>query len=459
MAVVTTFITTPLTTALYPTWYQVKVERWRRGEIDWDGNALERDSRSDSITTVKNQLKTMPVRKLLVYLRLDGLSGICTLAALLSPNRAAALTSPQVHPAKAPKQTDQGMEEAVSADDHNETALRVHGVRLLELTDRDSSVMRVSAREQGMRDPVVNTFQAFGEWHDVSLMADVSVVPEYSYADTIINMARLETSDLLLLPWSETGTLADCQNGLEIDTANRFSNGAFTDFIYNILQRVQGNVGIFVEHNPKSSHPPTSNNRSPARTATSGSSIQSIWARNTSGARSHHIIFPFFGSADDHFALRFVLQLARNDQVTATIIQMSGNLHSTSTSSARDRQPDIVFFETLRDSVPESLQDRVVFQPCEVKEAISDPCELALAAVRRELSNTPNKPGCIVVVGRNSGLNQMSTGPSLDNSVGPDTYQVLGAVAATMIEPENGVFGSTFVLQAGMENPSADGYR
>lgn len=106
MALVTTFLAAPLTTARYPTWYQVKVERWRRGEIDWD-------SRSDSVTAVKNQVKTVPVRKLLVYLRLNGLSGICTLAALLSPNRAAALTSPQP--------TDQGMEEAVSADDNNET--------------------------------------------------------------------------------------------------------------------------------------------------------------------------------------------------------------------------------------------------------------------------------------------------------------------------------------------------
>lgn len=88
------------------------------------------------------------------------------------------------------------------------------------------------------------------------------------------------------------------------------------------------------------------------RQTTSGSSIQSVWSRNASGAPSHQIVFPFFGGEDDRFALRFVLQLARNDQVTATIIQMSG-LQSTFTSAARDRQPDIVFFETLHDTVPE----------------------------------------------------------------------------------------------------------
>lgn len=75
-------------------------------------------------------------------------------------------------------------------------------------------------------------------------------------------MARLETADLLLLPWSETGTLADEQNGLAIDTANRFSNGAYTDFIYNILlERVQGNVGIFIEHNPTNRLPAQTNHQ------------------------------------------------------------------------------------------------------------------------------------------------------------------------------------------------------
>jgi hypothetical protein len=39
--------------------------------------------------------------------------------------------------------------------------------------------------------------------------------------------------------------------------------------------------------------------------------------------RSHHIFFPYFGGADDRVALRFVLQLAQNPTVTATIIYLS----------------------------------------------------------------------------------------------------------------------------------------
>ena len=36
MALVTTFVSSPLTSYFYPLWYQKKVESWRRGEIDWD---------------------------------------------------------------------------------------------------------------------------------------------------------------------------------------------------------------------------------------------------------------------------------------------------------------------------------------------------------------------------------------------------------------------------------------
>ncbi|CAI7616187.1 unnamed protein product [Penicillium manginii] len=447
MALVTTFLTTPLTTALYPDWYQTKVERWRRGEIDWDGNPLQQDRRSDSVTAVKDQLKTVPVRKLLAYLRLDGLSGICTLAALLSPNRGSALATPRIHPSKEPKQTDEGIEDAISTD-QDETALRVHGVRLMELTDRDSSVMRVSAGEQALWDPVVNTFRAFGEWHDIALMAGVSVVPEHSYADTVVNMASQETTDLLLLPWSETGTLTDRHNGLEVDTASRFDNGSYTDFVTSVLQRVPGHVGIFIEHNPESRSPkrPT-----PPHPSASGMSIQSVWSRRVSGDRSHHIVLPFLGGEDDRFALRFVLQLAQNDQVTATIIQVPG-LQSPAPSSknasmTRDSQSDLVFFESLRDSIPEELKERVVFQQSTARETITDPTQLALSAVRSELDdNISGKSGSIVVVGRNRTLAE--NGASIDDSIGTDTYYALGAVASTMVDPQNKVFGSVLVLQA-----------
>lgn len=460
MALVTTFLTTPLTTLLYPNWYQVKVERWRRGEIDWDGNLVDNNDRNDSVALAKDEVKTIPVRKLLVYLRLDGLSGICTLAALLSTKRQPLSSS--VHPAKLPKQTDQSVEDPIT-EEEADPALRVHGVRLMELTDRDSSVMKVSvAGEHALWDPVVNTFRAFGDWHDLSLMAGVSVVPEYSYADTVIGMAQQDTADLLLLPWSETGTLADRTNGLEVTGANRFSNGTYTNFVADILQRVAGHVGIFIEHGPGSTKRPAI-----SRTA-SGMSIQaSIWSRTPSNNRSHHVVLPFFGGDDDRLALRFVMQLVRNDQVTATIIQISSaEVHkgttttvtpaSSSSVPAASSQSDIIFFETLRDSIPEELSDRVVFKQSDSKDSISDSVQMAVLSTREELKQTSNKANNIVIVGRRSVTSEVEI--ALEESIGHDTRQALGALGTAMLQPENKIYGSVLVLQAGTGG-LADYYR
>ncbi|KAJ5925440.1 hypothetical protein N7454_008079 [Penicillium verhagenii] len=446
MALVTTFITTPLTVSLYPNWYQIKVARWRRGEIDWNDNSVQKDGRSDSVSAVKEQLTTVPVRKLLVYLRLDGLSGLCTLAALLSPNRGN-VPLPQVHPGKKSKQTEQTVEDADESVGET-TALRVHGVRLMELTDRDSSVMKVAAGDQALWDPVVNTFRAFGEWHDLSLMAGVSVVPEYTYADTVVNMAHQDSSDLLLLPWSETGILADRHNGVEVNPSDRFSNGEYAGFVSDILKRVSGHVAILVDHIPEiSASRPTSQRQS------SGLAIQgSSWTRPSMGSRSHHIVFPFFGGEDDRFALRFVLQLAQNDHVTATVIHVPGSQsdlpRGTATSSAAS---DVVFFETIRDSIPADLQERVVFQAPAAQDTISDPGQLALAAVRAELEQNSNKPGSIVIAGRRSyAVEPTIVEPGVDEiSVGTGTSQALGTIGSLMVRPENKVFSSVLVLQAG----------
>lgn len=379
--------------------------------------------------------------------------------ALLSPSPGASSASPRLHPSRLPKPNEQSVEEVVTPAENDESALRVHGVRLMELTDRDSSVMRVS--EQALWDPVINTFKAFGEWNHMDLMAGVSVVPEHSYADTIVNTTRQDAADLLLLSWSETGTLIDRYNGLELDAANRFGNGAYTDFVCNVLERVPGNVGILVESSPDH----RSNSKRPA--STRSASAQGIpWPRQSTGHRSHHVVLPYFGGEDDRFALRFVLQIAQNDHVTATIIQMSGLLAESSKTAVStaapvpgpsgspvtsDSQSDIVFFETLRDSISDNIKERVVFQQIDLEESISDPVHMARNAIDAELNHAPDKSGTIVVVGRRSITIDSGVGSSSDDTIGSDTRRALGSMASAMVQPGGNVNGSVFILQAGVD--------
>ncbi|KAL2832067.1 Sodium/hydrogen exchanger family-domain-containing protein [Aspergillus cavernicola] len=469
MALVTTFVTTPLTTFIYPKWYQDKVERWRRGEIDWDGNPAQPSDRRDSVAVAKEHLQSHKVQRLLVYLRLDSLSSICTLAALLGPNQP---PTPQVHPEKSQRSLsspDPATEESAATDIEEDTSLKVHGIRLMELTDRDSSVMKVSeVDEQSLWDPVINTFRAFGQWHDISIMAGVSVVPEYSYADTVLGMTREDTKDLLLIPWSETGALSEHQGGLGMDEGSRFANGPYTGFVSTILTQSSCNVGVLIE---RSMYTRNAKARPALQRTLSARSIGSAIWTSPAATRSHHIVLPFFGGDDDRFALQFVLQLAQNDQVTATIIHIDlpatqkasakvpelpvkpkqhGLSSSTEVGSFRP-ESDTIFFATLCDSLPDTLSSRVVFKQISLRQGTPNAAiETAIESVKEEMAQSAHKAGNITVVGRhNNRVDQtLELGMPSSEEVGFDARGVLGAVAQAMVRTEHRTVGNVLVLQA-----------
>ncbi|KAL3460727.1 Sodium/hydrogen exchanger family-domain-containing protein [Aspergillus heterothallicus] len=456
MALVTTFATTPLTTLLYPKWYQDKVDRWRRGEIDWDGNAVQSSERSDSVTAAKEHIQSNKIRRLLVYLRLDGLSTICTLAALLGPNQP---PTPKIHPEKAAgsRTTEPVAEESGANDSEEDTSLKVHGIRLMELTDRDSSVMKVSELdEQSLWDPVINTFRAFGQWHNISIMAGVSVVPEHTYADTVLGMSREDFADLLLIPWSETGALSEHQGGLDMDEHNRFSNGPYAGFVSHILTQSSCNVGVLIE---RSMYTRNAKARPALQRTMSARSIGSaIYTSPPAATRSHHVVLPFFGGDDDRFALQFVLQLAQNDQVTATIIHIdlpAATLHPKHDPArlnfgVSDLESDLTFFETLRDSLPDSLSPRVIFKRITLGSGHDESAvQVAIDSVKEEMSQLTHKPGNITIVGRhNNRIDQALEIGATSDEVGTDARRVLGAVAQAMVRTENRTLGNVLVLQA-----------
>ncbi|KAE8409039.1 Sodium/hydrogen exchanger family-domain-containing protein [Aspergillus pseudonomiae] len=473
MALVTTFVTTPLTTALYPKWYQIKVDRWRRGEIDWNGNPIQSDSRGNSVALAKEELQGTTVRRLLVYLRLDGLSSICTLAALLGPSRLAQPPLPKTHPDQRKSQTmspEPAAEELAATEVEDAPALQVHGVRLMELTDRDSSVMKVSEIEEyTLWDPVINTFRAFGQWHDMSIMAGVSVVPEHSYADTVVGMAREESSDLLLIPWSETGGMSEHQTGLGIDEASRFANGPYTDFVSNVMRQSSSSVGVLIERSIYSRQ--TRKSLFKKRSFSAMSVRSSVWnSAPPAAARAHHIVLPFFGGDDDRFALRFVMQLAQNDQVTATIIhidvapsppqapEVGQSAPSSSTqdksssqvsSALQGSESDSIFFSAMKDSLSEELSSRVVFKRVSPSRGSTDAVGVAVTAVKEEMGKVPQKAGNIVVVGRgNNRVDLSDPSSSSQEEIGAEASRVLGPVAQAMVRTENRIVGDVLVLQA-----------
>jgi len=144
MALVTTFATTPLTSMLYPPWYQKKLASWKSGETDWDGNPINSEGASDGTRdTSLEKLQSTQVRKLLVYLRLDSLPSLFTFIDLLGGDKATVKT--KIHRSRL--DLEAVPEEGESSTEGSKRPLEVHGLRILELTERTSSVMKVSEGE------------------------------------------------------------------------------------------------------------------------------------------------------------------------------------------------------------------------------------------------------------------------------------------------------------------------
>ena len=452
MALVTTFATTPLTSALYPPWYQKKLAAWKRGEIDWDGNRLSLEDSQDDDTEEKPNRSEF--QKVLVYLRLDSLPSLVNILSLLSGEKAGAVTR-KSHPRKQSTKEETPL---------LSKPLKAHGLRMFELTDRLSSAMKDSEVEDySARDPVVNAFRNFGQFNHIAVSGEVQIVPEADYAMALNGSANNQGSDLVLLPWSETGAVGEAPYSNFLDsTSESFSNISQNHFVRQFLANASCNVAILVDNHfeghaverPKSLRRVTTdysnrNNQHPT--------VMPFVDR------SHHIFLPFIGGADDQFALRFVLHLARNPKITATIVYVGPATHpqtnhdgistSATTSEPADTKDGInvvtspvdqatserehVFFISMRDSLAEDIKDRVLFE----SNTSMQPLGLVDYA-RNELAHTANNASNICIVGRNHCRGSVD----LEGNATQEIRHTLGGLAAGLIGK---VEASVLVVQAG----------
>ncbi|KAL2176256.1 Sodium/hydrogen exchanger family-domain-containing protein [Thermothelomyces heterothallicus CBS 202.75] len=417
MALVTTVATTPLTKALYPPWYQKKVDKWRRGEIDWDGNPI---SSSDSDQHHEKPVESQ-IRRLMVHLRLDSLPSLFTFIALLSPESVSAPV-----PAQSDAKESASQSEVVRV---KKKPLEVHGLRVVELSNRTSSVMHLTEGEDfySLQDPVVNAFVAFSQLHDVAVSGRVAVVPTDAYAETLMHRASEVSSDFALIPWGEYGSVSDDMSlPVSMSGSERFRPNANLEFISQTLQQAAHtcNAGIFIDNGfggiTKSVDRP---GLSRSKSALSIRSFRTELAALPVANKSHHIFLPFFGGPDDRVAIRIVLQLALNKHVTASIVRVNWPTSApaeTSTASAaatttttthppnaqsalaHQEQVDAAFFSTMRDSLPADLASRVVFSELDISPSAAVPTALTeiLLLAQRTVGQTPKNAGDVVVLGR-----------------------------------------------------------
>jgi hypothetical protein len=459
MALVTTFASSPLTAFFYPVWYQKKVESWRRGEIDWDTGKPLDGSETPRNSVHYEKLAAEKVKRLTVYLRLDSMPNLLAFTSLFGGNADA--PAPKIHPSKAISTTTKTTGDSSVEEVGPNRPVEAYGFRLLNLTDRGSSVMSVSEIESYTAyDPVVNTFRTFGRLHNLAVSGEVLVVPEGSFAETL--SMRASDSDFLLLPWSETGGMSEQAIIEDKGTKNKLATSGYTSFVHAALEQSTVAVAVLINKNFGGSKNKDRRGGNMKLTRTVSSvSLHSSRDKDITAPiadRSHHIFFPFFGGKDDRTALRLVLQLAENPQITASIVHFEGvTLMSTSTSTPASPtgkagesitvtptvEQDAAFFASLRSSIPTEMSNRVVFETVSCSSPVTDVIERA----RLEVGQAPKNAGDLVVLGRNISRNGMLGRSDADEiRSSTDAAGTLGMLAEKVWEGKVGA--SVLVVKA-----------
>lgn len=466
MALITTVSTTPLTRLVYPLSYQQKAEKYRRGEIDWDGNPT--GSGATSQRESFDKLNQTQIRRLLVYLRLDSLPGLFTFISILG-------NIDEAH-SKVAIDDEKKAQTEVAPRRH----LQVHGIRLLELTERTSSVMQVTEVDEFARhDPVVNTFRTFSQLNDVAVTGQVAVEPAASFPETLVSEATEMASDFVLIPWGERGLVSDDSSALFTlnSSTSRFDDRAHLDFLHGALDKAVCNTGIFIDNGFGTIAAATRLERPGLKRTLSLLSTRSHREPATLPVanKTHRIFLPFFGGVDDRVALRCVLQLAKNKNISLTVARfgagsdvVEGSLSPEAVGASLDAsvsadvsmtkakmtavedEPsahDLGLLSMLQSSLPSELSDRVTFVEYSAGGSVSALLDEVVVRAGQVVGQAPRNGGDIVVLGRRHARFGAASLTAAESSSSYDLSRTIGAAGARVVNA--GLKASVLVIQAG----------
>jgi len=468
MALVTTFATTPLVSWLYPPWYQEKLELWKRGKIDWDGTPL---APSEAHNSADLDHDVDVASRVLVYLRTDGLSSLFNIMSLFTGHRYSSHKDADGLTRLAGERTGTEKHLLPKVDTMDfERPLRVRGLRLLELTERNSSAMKVSELEEyAARDPIIKAFGscAYSTARDVTISGQIAVVPDHSFADTLVQRANSSRSHLILLPWSETGTISEVPSafdraplGANVDPLANKEYSSFVDSVFNSAQAICS-IGVFID-------------RSLLKPSTgiddvTGLQIQTMdrprlqLSRRLTGIsmtelnEDHGVVFKssdekgvpqirvmYTGLPDDIYAIKLATQLAKNGGIHVRVVRVIVSQPSGSLSEAQDlpSSSDEQFLN-LKSGISAFMKSNIEFEEVVASSAYES---VVLDTV---LLNRPSESGNVTVfVGRGLTM-KVGTGGS-PPIVSTDKYNALGSLTTALVARmrENKITANVFVVQS-----------
>jgi len=338
-ALVLTFLTTPLVTWLYPPHLRRHIAATGAtfGHVADDDEAATDRKKQD--TTHEGGFKT---RFTVVLDKLEHLPGMMALTQLIQPPLQDRRTSATREP-------------STSTNEVVPQAITTEALRLIELSDRVSAVMKSSFSESLLlTDPLLSIFRMFGQLNGIRVAPSLSIVKFEDLAYSVADHARNYESDMILVPWLppvhdafehpapstptqpsiglpataplNTPVLKSASShnpfdilfkssqmkssahgggtlGGGIDVSNSVAI-THSQFVRGVFSQSTIDVALFVDQS----------------TLDSSSSIVGGLG---SGRYDQHIFLPFFGGPDDRLALEFVVQICANPRVRGTVVRIS----------------------------------------------------------------------------------------------------------------------------------------
>ncbi|KXS22128.1 hypothetical protein M427DRAFT_165590 [Gonapodya prolifera JEL478] len=348
MALVTTLMTSPVLTYLYPAKYHNHTTAPLEGGDDTSPRQHIRSKSTLSImrevellTTPKLSADDITSLKVLVCLfDQRSLPGSMSLIQMLSSSRKLSSAKQDIADSKAD-------EEALAKDEaaRSSPVLSVVALRLMEMTDRTSAIMaQYEEHTTILRDPLLNVFRTFASLNKIPCYPALAIRQPDLFGDEIVSHVRDAEAGLILLPfdakmegegWFEQHQLAKRQLSSVFSTSEAavaaFIDNGFGGFQDSTLgTHHSGAAWLNSHHDGDSPSVPTATATETLTTLEPGKGplTKSPSVKINKGTK---ILVVFFGGADDRTSVALALRFLAQSSVSIEILRVKVGESTTAT--------------------------------------------------------------------------------------------------------------------------------
>ena len=311
-AMVLTFMTTPAVTILYPPHLRVRVTGTGQNFNSVNGDEAGNDARTPRLrlsSSVRSDEGKWRSRFTLVLDKVEHLPAMMSLTQLIHPPPAPPLSSDHSSISSFRLSSRRG----VSID----------ALRLIELSDRGSAVMKGSATDVLVRtDPTLEIYRTFGDINGVDVTTSLAIVSFDDLAVSVADHAKSNVSHLVLLPWlpptHHSDPIKDPASDPQQTPTHHYSNTNPFDALFKATHGGTASTSTLHSQFVREVFSRCSDTDVALYIDPVARSPGDVFRKST----LHHLVLPFFGGPDDRTTLEWVVQLCTSVRVSATIIRI-----------------------------------------------------------------------------------------------------------------------------------------